>query len=223
MEAPRICLAGIQPQTGRHVRPTTGRSNPLTRELLAEEGGPLALGALIDLGEVRASPDPPATEDHLFWPGRIAVLGRLSARRYLEVLRAHSRPTLSAIFGSSLIRHARTYAVARGHGSNSLGILRSRRRLHVVLDSYGKLRLRLPTREGAAYLPLTDVRLVESDHTTIKVTAVEDLNKRLDRGVENLLLLGLSRAYRKDDDEQDRHWLQVNGICMADRPLGELP
>lgn len=52
MEAPRICVAGIDTDAGGHVRPTTGRSHPLTRELLAEQGGPYALGALVDLGEV---------------------------------------------------------------------------------------------------------------------------------------------------------------------------
>jgi hypothetical protein len=223
MDAPRICVAGIQPTTGRHIRPTTGRSNPLTRTLLAEEGGPLALGALIDLGEVRTNPDPPETEDHLFWPGRMAVLGRVSSDRYLEILRAHAQPSLKAIFGPSLARHSRTYAVDRGQGSSSLGILRSQRKSSVLLDRYGKLRLRLPTKEGAAYLPLTDLRLVEVDHTTINANAVEDLNARMGRGIESLLLLGLSRAYRKDGDEHERHWLQVNGICMSDKPIDQLP
>jgi hypothetical protein len=59
--------------------------------------------------------------------------------------------------------------------------------------------------------------------TSRSTQAADDLNQRLGRGVESLLLVGLSRAFRKDDDEQDRHWLPVNGICMADRPLGERP
>jgi len=49
------------------------------------------------------------------------------------------------------------------------------------------------------------------------------VNTRLDRGIESLLMLGLSRAFRKDSDDLERHWLHVNGICMSDRPLGELP
>jgi hypothetical protein len=223
MDAPRICVAGIQPDTGRHIRPTTGRSNPLTRELLCEQGGPLALGALIDLGEVKANSSPPETEDHLFWPNRVRTLGRLSSSRYLEVLRAHAQPSLNAIFGPSLVRQAWTYAADQGRGSDSLGILRTRRRPSIDLNRYGKLRLRLPTAEGPAYLPVTDLRLVESDHTTIKLDAVEDLNARMGRGIESMLLLGLSRPFRKDGEQRERHWLQVNGICMTDRPLGELP
>jgi hypothetical protein len=151
------------------------------------------------------------------------LLGRLSSKRYLEILRAHAQPSLTAIFGPSLARHARTYAVDQGEGHSSLGVLNIRRKPSVLVDRYGKLRLRLPTKEGTAYLPVTDVRLVERDHATIKLEAVEELNSRMSHGVETLLMLGLSRAFRKDGDEHDRHWLQVNGICMADRPLGELP
>jgi hypothetical protein len=223
MDAPRICIAGIQPDTGRHLRPTTGRRNPLTRTLLAEEGGALRLGALIDLGETTANPNPPETEDCLFWPDRMKLLGRLSAKRYLQLLRAHAQPSLSAIFGPALARQGWTYAVDQGQGNSSLGILRSRHTPIVLVDRYGKLRLRLSMKEGPAYLPVTDVRLVERDHTTINLDAVEELNSRMSRGIEPLLMLGLSRAFSKDSDEHERHWLQVNGICMSDRPLGELP
>jgi len=34
-------------------------------------------------------------------------------------------------------------------------------------------------------------------------------------------MLGLARAFQKPGDDCERHWLQVNGICMTDRPLGE--
>jgi uncharacterized protein (DUF488 family) len=36
-------------------------------------------------------------------------------------------------------------------------------------------------------------------------------------------MLGLARAFLKDGDDRERHWLQVNGICMADRPLSDRP
>lgn len=36
-------------------------------------------------------------------------------------------------------------------------------------------------------------------------------------------MLGLARAFQRSDDDSERHWLQVNGICMADRPLTERP
>jgi hypothetical protein len=223
MDAPRICVAGIEPDTGRHIRPTTGRSNPLTRRLLSDEGGPLALGTLIDLDEVSANPDPPETEDYLFWPDRTRAIGRLSPNRYLEFLRGTTSYSLRAIFGEELERHHWNYAMEKGHGGTSLGILRVQRKTDIQIDRYGKLRLRLSRPERPAYLPVTDLRFVEADHQTIKADVVADVSARMKRGVEVLLMLGLARAFLKKDDDRERHWLQVNGICMVDRPLGDSP
>lgn len=122
MDAPRICVAGIEPDTGRHIRPTSGQ--PLTRTLLAEEDGPFALGALVDLGDVKPDPNPPETEDHLFWPNRARLVGRLSPNRYLDLIRANARHSLRDLFGEKLERHKRNYAIEAGHGVASLGILK---------------------------------------------------------------------------------------------------
>ncbi len=223
MDAPRICIAGIEPATGRHIRPISGRSHPLTRSLLAEQGGPFALGALVELDELTPNPDPPEVEDHLFWPDRARVLGQLSPSRYLELLRAHARERLGAIFGGALERHGWSYAVEKGQGAASLGILRVRRRTDIQVDAYGKLRLRLTGRGKPVYLPVTDMRFVQADHRTIKTDVVEDVSIRMHRGVEVLLMLGLARAFLKENDDRERHWLQVNGICMTDRPLAGQP
>jgi hypothetical protein len=222
MDAPRICLAGIDPDTGRHIRPTTERLHPLTRDLLADEGGPFALGSLIDLGDVIADPQPPETEDHLFRPADAKVVGRLSPNRYLEFLGEHAGNHLDEIFGDELVRHGRSYALDEGCGTASLGVLRVRRRPDLEVDGYGKLRLRLLLRaeDKPASLPVTDVRFVDSDHKRIKSELVADVRARMRRGVNVLLMLGLSRAFHKPGDDCERHWLQVNGICMADRPSG---
>lgn len=223
MEAPRICIAGIAPATGRHIRPVTGRLSPLTRSLLAQQGGPFDLGTLIELGDTVPEPKPPETEDCLFWPDRVQVVGRLSPSRYLELVRGHAHERLQAIFGAELVRHARNYAVDKGCGTASLGILRLRRRPDLEVDRFGKLRLRLNERAKSASLPVTDVRFVEADHKTIDAEVVADVKARMKRGVEVHLMLGLARAFQRSDDDIERHWLQVNGICMADRPLAEQP
>jgi hypothetical protein len=70
---------------------------------------------------------------------------------------------------------------------------------------------------------VTDLRFVEPDHRTIKAEVVEGVRTRMRRGVQVLLMVGLARAFRRSDDDDERHWLQVNGICMADRPLGQDP
>lgn len=224
MDAPRICIAGIEPDTGRHIRPTTGRSHLLTRALLTEEHGPFALGQLVELGELTPNPNPPEIEDYLFWPDRAQVVGRLSPNRYLEFLRSNAQHNLQTIFGKELERHNWNYAVEKGCGTSSLGVLRVRRKPDIQIDRYGKLRLRISrAADRPAYLPVTDLRFVEADHKTIRADVVADVGARMRRGVEVYLMLGLARAFLRDGDDRERHWLQVNGICMADRPLGEQP
>jgi hypothetical protein len=223
MQAPRICIAGVDPRVDRCIRPTTGPGHSLTRELLAEEGGPFALGALVDLGEVTPNPAPPESEDHLFRVDQVRVVGQLSTDRYLELISKRSRTSLQAIFGDELVRHRRNYAVDKGRGTASLGILRVRRKLDLKVDRYGKLRLRLPGKEGFASLPVTDVRFVQADHTSIRTEVVDDVSARMRRGTEVFLMLGLARAFQAEHDDSERHWLQVNGICLADRPVGDVP
>jgi hypothetical protein len=223
MDAPRICIAGLDPATGQHVRPVTERAAPLTRSLLCEEGGELDLGILLDLGELTPTPSPPETEDHLLRSRRPHALGQVSPNRYLELLRQHAHESIHAIFGPDLIRHSWNYAVDRNRGSCSLGILRLRRRAGLEVDRYGKLRLKLAIEHKTAFLPVTDVRFVAADHRTIKTDVVADVAARMHRGVEVLLMVGLSREFAKPGDDHERHWLQVNGICLADRPLGAAP
>jgi hypothetical protein len=219
MSAPRICIAGIDEATGRHVRPVTRATDPLTRELLEERGGPIAVGAVVDLGPVQAVPSRPESEDHRFQTTRATRVRHLDEAEYVQRLVATSAPDLQAIFGPELERRGRSYAVAEGHGNVSLGVLRDQRRPDLEVDGYGKLRLVLADAAGAARLGVTDLRFVEADHRTLRRDAIEDFRRRMRRGVPVLLMLGLARAFRAEGDDEQRHWLQVNGICLEDKPL----
>jgi hypothetical protein len=48
---------------------------------------------------------------------------------------------------------------------------------------------------------------------------VRDVAARLQRGVDLILSVGLARAWRRDEGEPYRHWLQVNNLHLADDPL----
>ena len=63
--APEICIAGIDAEAFTHVRPLSA-NDPLTRALLREEGGPIGMGSLVDVGPVVPQPSPPEVEDHAF-------------------------------------------------------------------------------------------------------------------------------------------------------------
>jgi hypothetical protein len=222
MRGSRICVAGMDP-TGRHVRPVTSSTGKLTRTLLTERGGPFEIGAVLDLGEVSAAPTAPATEDHRFSVTNTRPIRRLSDDEYFHVLERVAHEDLESIFGPDLKRRKQTFAVDRGRGSNSLGVLAPRHKIDLVADRFGRLRLRLEDPRGTSDLPVTDIRFVEEDHQTIKRDVVEDVRWRLRSGVQVILMVGLTRLFQVSDDEEERHWLQVNGVCLSDRPLGSKP
>jgi uncharacterized protein len=223
MRAPRICVAGIEPNTKRHIRPTTSRDDPITRNLLADHGGPFQLGTLVDLGIVRANPSPPESEDYLFETVMASAVGRLKPTDYLELLDRLSQHDMGSIFGPELERQGRTLAIEEGHGTASLGVIRAQRPPDLNIDEYGKLRLRFNDLDQPASLVVTDLRFVEADQSTLKRAVVADVQARMQRGVPTLLMVGLARAYLKPGDDRKRHWLQVNGICLEDHPLRDVP
>ena len=223
MSAPRICVAGIEQTTDRHIRPTTPANDPITRSLLEEMGGPFGLGVVVDLGTVDPTPGLPESEDHRFATAAATVVGRLAAGDYLGLLDRLSEDDLESIFGPDLERRGRSFAIEEGHGTVSLGVLRAQRRPELEIDGYGKLRLKFNDVEEPAHLGVTDLRFVEADHTTLKHDVIADVQERMQRGVPVLLMVGLARAFMADRDDRNRHWLQVNGICLEDMPLADPP
>jgi hypothetical protein len=197
MEAPRVCVAGIDLSTLEHIRPRTRPSDPINRELLREEGGPFGMGALVDVGAVTPDPSPPETEDYLFNTGQARFEGDLSSEDFLELLTKMRAADLGSAFGPELERVGRTYAVEPGDGGSSLAVLRAENRPVLEINRYGELRLWYNDAEPAAYLSVKDVRFFEDDHKTIKTRAVDDVTRRLRRGVDAFLMLGLTRAWPK--------------------------
>lgn len=222
MREGRICVAGVDP-TGRHVRPVTSSTHRLTRVLLTERGGPFEIGAVLDIGKVAAVPRAPAIEDHRFSVTNTRRVRRLDGDEYFHLLDRVAEDDLEAIFGPDLKRRKETFAVDRGEGSASLGVLRVKHKVDLTTERYGRLRLKLSEGKTTTCLPVTDIRFVEEDHETIRKDVVEEVRWRLKSGVDVILMMGLTRPFQVKEDAEERHWLQVNGICMADRPLGSRP
>jgi hypothetical protein len=223
MTAPRICVAGLEEATGQHVRPVTPPTDPITRALLAESGGPFEIGAMVDLGKVTPVPTAPETEDHRFQTSSAQFLRMVDPSEYLMVLEAASQTDVGSIFGRDLEQRGRGFAIESGHGSASLGVLASPDSPRLYFNNFGKLRLTFFTSGITTDVGVTDVRFYEEDQRTIRAGVVADVQRRMDQGVEVLLMLGLARAFRAAGDDRDRHWLQVNGLCLSDRPCGGLP
>jgi hypothetical protein len=223
MTGSRICVAGIDTATYRHVRPVTPPGDLLTRVLLREKGGPFGAGALVDVGSVVACPSAPEMEDHAFDMMRARRVSDVDETAYLELLTVMRAADLGSAFGSELERVGRTYAVEPGNGGSSLAVLRAESRPVLEVNGFGELRLWYNDAEPPAYLSVKDVRFFEDDNETIKRRAVEDVNRRLRRGVDAFLMLGLTRPWLKPGETHERHWLQLNGLCLADRAVGDLP
>lgn len=217
MQPGYICVAGIDTQTGQHVRPVIyGR---LSAALLARYGGPFALGAVVALGSVHAEGHPPEVEDRRFEPKRARRLRTLDGAAFWRLLGDAAQPSLAAIFGPELRAVGRASALPAGRGVASLGCLIPAAPPQLALDPTGKLRCTIEDGALTTNVSVTDLRLYEDDFTTPRRETVERVAARLAAGVPAILSVGLTRAFQKPEGGEPLHWLQVNNLYLEDEPL----
>lgn len=224
MRGDRICVAGVDWESATHVRPVTQAASPMTRALLRSNDGLFEIGALVDLGSVTACGHPPETEDHRFTPSNAQYEETLAPEVYLQLLDIVRSESLEEGFGPDLERATTwKYAVPVGAGTRSLVVVRPRARCRVSVDDrFGRPKVSLEFRDvdPQTYVPVTDLRFYEADQTTIRRDVVANVDSRLRRGTGAYIMFGLGRPWA---DDPDHHWLQVNGICLADTPTGDSP
>jgi len=220
MRGTRICIAGIDWETAEHMRPVTDPEDLMTREMLRGEGGVLELGLILDLGSTVSDSSPPETEDQLCETANFRPVEKLTPADYFELLATVADDDLFQAFGPSLQQHdSNTYAMDVGAGSRSLASVPAGPSDRLFVDGFGGLRL--ATADAA--IRVTDLRLFEGASKSPRADIVENVNERLDGGVSSYLMFGLARPWARNKDEPPRHWLQMNGICLEDDPLGETP
>ncbi|HEU0027601.1 MAG TPA: hypothetical protein VFQ25_10845 [Ktedonobacterales bacterium] len=219
MQFPYICVAGIDPDTGKHIRPTIkGR---LPRALLRAEGGPFDIAGLVDLGEVIPEGVAPEVEDHRFrhWDAR--YLETCSPGQFWATLQSAARPALREVFGPDLIPTGNTCSVAPGKGIASLGCLAPASAPHLAVE-YGGVRMLVSDGAHDVSLPVTDLRLYTDDFKSVRTQVVADINRSLLSGARALLCVGLTRPFQKSGDSEPRHWLQVNNIHLEGNPIWQI-
>lgn len=226
MRGGRICVAGVDLQTDRHVRPVLRRGH-MTPDLLARNRGPFDVGNVVDVGRPSHRPRPPHVEDYLFNPSRARRIETLDAEAFWALLYAVSRERLLEIFGSELKRAGRSSAGTEvGKGRASLGCLRPKRKPRLALFGEGKfgprIRARIDDGEFDVWVSVTDIRLYRDDHATPDCTIVEEVRRRLHRPGAVILSMGLTRAYTPSAEAKPLHWLQVNNIHLEDDPTWQL-
>jgi hypothetical protein len=214
-----ICVAGLDLDSGAHIRPVLN-STRLATAMLRRCGGIFDIGSVIDLGTTSYQGRRPETEDHLFSFKQARHAGMVPAPAFWQLLRQTSQARLTDIFGPDLKRIDHTCAVDPGMGKASLGCLAAERPV-LRVDKYNKIRIGVTTNPALPPLdlPVTDIRLYETDQRTPRYEVIEDVAARIGEGTSVLLGVGLTRAYAKLGDQPAQHWLQVNNLHLADDPL----
>jgi len=220
MKAPYICVAGVDGQ-GRSVRPVLA-GQQLGRSLLVSEGGPFALGAVVDLGRPRPRPVVPEVEDVVFDPQLTTVEGHLDDATFVDVLGAVAANSLGTVFGSELVKKSGTAAaVPQGSGNASLGVIRIHGAELVLQTRYDRPDLRVHFTDpdfGDLRIKVTDLRLWEDDHATPATANIERIEGKLE---DCFLAVGLSRPFAVSSYDGVWHWLQVNNVFPVADPLWE--
>ncbi len=222
MNEGRICVAGINPVSRRHVRPVSELGETFDRGLLAANGAELRVTALVDLGDVSPHPDPPHSEDHLTSLTEIHLVRYLDRAEYLRALESVRVDSLADAFGQELHHSGRSFTLKEGAGSRSLAVLRKNtREIRVEIEKYhttGEEKVRLACRLAGkeANLALTDLPLYKSDQALDR-EMIGKLQGQLAQANSCYLMLGLGRAWSPDPNQTEPvHWLQANGIAVAD-------
>ncbi|MFH1920355.1 MAG: hypothetical protein ABIP48_10785 [Planctomycetota bacterium] len=226
MRGGRICVAGVDIETRRHVRPVLPQGS-LEADFLARYRGPFDMANVVDLGTPEHRPKPPHVEDHLFRPYRAKCIDTLDQEKFWALLYTLSKPGLRKIFGSDLRRVGKSSAgTDAGKGTASLGCLSPKRKPRLAFRGEAEfgpaIRIRVDEGEFDVWVSVTDIRLYQDDHATPDLAIVEKVRRRLERPGAVILSVGLTRAYATSADAKPIHWLQVNNIHLEHDPTWQL-
>ncbi len=222
MQEGYMCVAGIDVETGLHVRPIL--DGQMRIDMLSVHGGPFDMAHIVDLGATRFVGKLPEIEDRWFDAALARPIGEMPGNEFWTLLEKAGQSKLGAIFGPDLERVASTCAVAENHGLRSLGCYWACSGQLLLDEKYGPKRIRLAWHAGEHLfnVPVTDIRLYDSDHITPCDGKVSWLNGRLRSYPRILVSVGLSRPYRKRADDPPRHWLQINNFHLPEDPCWTL-
>jgi hypothetical protein len=221
MQPGYFCVAGVDVDTLRHIRPVLRRGR-LTTDLLRPNGGPFDVGSVVYLGSTISAGHPPELEDRRFDSARARWLFDDDPADFWDTLHRVAQKSLEEIFGPALELWDESGTVDVGEGRASLGCLRPEKQPWLYVDHRGTVRLVLDYLMPSVDLSVNDLRLYEGDGRTPRRDLVASVEKRLKSGVEVILSVGLTRPFQKWGDTEERHWLQVNNIHLQDDPLWQL-
>lgn len=215
MRGGHICVAGIDPDTGRRVRPVAGQ---LGRKLLRKHGGPFDIRSIVEIGSYHTTGSSPEVEDTLFDPSKCVDCGDMPPDEFFELCRSSAFKDLSPI-GPELRRYRRSLATLEGRGLCSLVLVSADAVREIFINNFGKLRYDY---SADIELSVTDVRLYKENLEDPDPAKLAQLVRSLRQCEEVVLSFGLARAWQQPDDQYRRHYLQLNNIHLSTNPGWQL-
>jgi len=221
-----VCIAGMENNSNRHIRPVLPGGTRLSTTALKRNGGPFDMAMLVDLGTVKPVPVNPEVEDHEFTLASSKSMMVLTPIEFWKLLKSAARGTFTDIFGPDLlIKGKESCGVTIGHGSSSLGCFLPPTLPELYLgerDGKNKIRIKLSDGSFNVDLSVTDIRMYKNDHLTPNEKIVNLIRKKIMDGINVILSVGLTRPFVKQGGDERVHWLQVNNIHTEDDPIWQL-
>lgn len=219
MQKGYCCVAGMDVKTGAHVRCVCDEGR-LPVEVLSTHGGPFDMARVVELAGATHAPERPHMEDHVIRLDGVKSIPNVSADWFWEFLVDWSDRALQAAFGRELQQIGpRSCAIVEGFGRASLGLLRPRQRPELTIkegEAGDQVRMKLDDGQLRVSVSVTDVRMYERDHVTPDRAITEAVAGAIERGVDFVLSVGLTRSFA------GYHWLQVNNIHLESDPTWRL-
>jgi hypothetical protein len=191
--------------------------------LLDRFGGPLMVGAVVDIGIGLPRPELPHSEDIECDLARFTAIQQVSEARFVQHLSQRAVPGPYVAFGQ-LLREVRPgkHAVTPGEGDRSLAYVRPPLGCELVLTPYARLVLTFAAEGHKFRLSVTDIRLYHDDLKTPDTNAVHALQSLLRRGGGVVIGVGIGRAWGPPG-EPEMHWLQANNVYPLERVFWDQP
>ena len=101
MDSGYICVAGLDPGSGQHIRPELANTRVPVR-LLARNGGPFDIGNVVDVGPTQALGRSPEVEDQRCYERNFVSLPALKGGAFWNLLSSQTKCDLLAIFGQRM-------------------------------------------------------------------------------------------------------------------------
>lgn len=221
-----ICAAGIDIETGRHVRPVLGRGERCGMNMLAIFGGPFDMARVVEISRMKPVGKPPEIEDYLFSPKDAKAISSLGPVAFWGYVEKAAKTKLADIFGKDLVqRDSKSATVEPRKGMASLGcfIPVSPLKLYMRRDKEDKLLIRMKLNDGSFDVDasVTDLRLYDSEFAPDRRSVME-LARRLENNAGVIICVGLTRPFAKEKGAKPVHYLQVNNIHLVEKPVWTL-